>query len=307
MAAYTQPQLCLPVITASSNGPHMKITLAASLVGATTVNVSLADNDTTRGKYWNDRDFGSASNLANALCIAANAAEVAAGTNGVWSASEVSGDYLGRINLARAYGDTADDVTNVLFTSSDFGGAMLGFTSNTATPDSTTYSGPGFDPINWVGTWIAGNLWIPQPSGLVLQGINETTTRDTGVSTSSPDGTTTRDFYGRVSLKRIEIVSVPAACVWQHYADDSDYTASPGATAGDLNMAFDKFRQQWVSIATGDYCRLFKDSGSVTTSADYVQLEPGGDDDWMWDTARAVAVESKAPLRYILTLTAFEV
>lgn len=286
MANFTQPQFALPF---TLNGT---VTMTFT-TGANVGPVTIGSSSTTR---WNDRTGATATDALAYLADAMNTAD----SGGTWAASEASGDYLGRSVLTTGRDAPAGDartLATVIF-AGGITGKMFGFTSNTATAGVALVGG------TVTSTWCRQYLWIPQPASTILLGVNEKTSLDAVVATSSPDGTTTRDFYGGVNIRRVEIFSVPAASIWQHYADDADYAGKIGATTGDENCAFDEFRKLWRDgLPTSAYCKFWPD---LATLPIYTQLEPGGDEMWMGDLSQALMVEQRAPYRYLLSLQAFD-
>lgn len=281
MAAFTQPQLALPFVL---NGTVTATFTSGADVGPVTVGSS----NTVR---YNDRTGATGT---DALAYLANALDTA-DAGGTWAASEATGDYLGRAVLTTDRTGAGDGRTlaTVVFAGS-ITGKMFGFTSNTATATSQAIT----------STWCRQYLWIPQPAATILQSKNELTRLDAVVATSSPDGTTTRDYYGGVDIREIEVLSVPAASIWQHYADDADYAAKIGAATGDENCAFDEFRKLWRDgLPSGYYCKYWPD---LATLATLTRLEPGGEEMWIGDTKQAIEVEQRAPYRFTLSLKAFD-
>lgn len=279
MADYTQPQFCLPFTCVGT----VTITFTDTSTQACTVATATRYNDRT-GVVGTD-----------ALTYVAAAMDTDDG-GGDWAASEVSGDYLGKSILTRSNISDGKTVSKIAF-SAGLTGRMFGYSSNAPTATATA---------NVVtGTWIRQYLWIPQPASLILMANNEKTDVETVVATSSPDGTTTRDSFGSVDKRTIEILTVPGACVWRDRTDDADYAAVIGATTGDQNAALSEFRALWAAgLPASTYCRFFPD---VNTLATFHKLEPGEGARWMGDLNEALEMESKAPLRYSVRLDAFEV
>ena len=281
MANFTQPQFALPF---TLNG-----TVTANFTTGLPVGpVTVGSSSTTR---WNDRTGATATDALAFLTDALDTAD----TGGTWAATEASGDYLGRCVLTTVRTGLGDGRTlSSLVFAGSVTGKMFGFTSNTATASAQAVT----------SIWCRQYLWIPQPASTILQGVNELTRLDAVVGTSSPDGTTTRDYYGGVDVRRIEIFSVPAASIWQHYADDSDYATKIGATVGDENCAFDEFRKLWRNgLPASAYCKYWPDLATLGT---LTQLEPGADEMWMGDLTQGIEVEQQAPYRFLLAIKAFD-
>jgi len=239
----------------------------------------------------------------DAWAYLADAMDTADG-GGDWSISEVSGDYLGKCVLTTTRNGALQDgrtCTSVEF-SDGLTGKMFGFDSNTV---ATT----GIFTNSIIGVWIRQYLWIPQPNKTILQSKNEKTRVDTVVTTSSPDGTSTRDYYGGVDMREVEILSVPAACIWQHYADDADHAGVVGAETGDQNCALDEFRKLWRDgLPSGYYCRYWPDLTNIGGPAapTHTRLEPGAEDTWIGDLKEALEVEQIAPYRFAVLITSFD-
>ena len=286
--AYTQPQFALPFVVDGT------VTVAFD-TGADVV-VSVGSSTTVK---FNDRsDAHSGHDAVDFVVDAIDTAD----TGGTWAYAEVAGDFKGRTKWTR----TASDGRNLsaITFSGGLTGRMFGFTD-----DSPSLADGQIVANVATGTWIRQYLWIPQPASQILLAEEEKTRVDAVVSTSSPDGTTTRDYYGGADRRRIVIYSIPAAGIWQFYADQAGYSANQGNTAGDLNCAFDSFRQLWrgdlpTSDAAKLYCRFAPDLTSPLTS---VQINPGAGDTWIGDLSQALEVESRSPYRFALTLDVFEV
>ena len=277
----TQPQWCAEY----SFTEDTVITL--SFVADPDVALTLPSNGITR---YNDRTGVVATDL-----LAWVAQELTNQDGEVWDDVEPSGSYKGRSQLVcdhpRADGKTLSAVT---FTSGGITATDLGFESSTMTAVATA----GGD-YAITGAWVRGRLWIAQ--GDSFMALDETTREETVVVTTSPDGTNTKDYYGGFSIRSTQLITVPAACVWPQYANDSLFaTAVDGMTAGDLNAPLDVFRQTWR-----DSTSPIRYSPDLTAPGTYVELEVV--DPWIGNLKEAVTPIGLAPRLYSVNLTALEV
>lgn len=134
--------------TASS--ASFKIRLANSLVGAIDVTVSL-----TNGTYRHDLTTNAG--LIGHVLTRANAAEIAAGTNGTWTADQPAGLYRAQVRLKRAPGDASDNVTHLREFTTGLQ-TLLGMGSSPQTP--TSGGGVPGDDVYW-DTLHLGYVWTP--------------------------------------------------------------------------------------------------------------------------------------------------
>jgi hypothetical protein len=129
--------------------------------------------------------------------------------------------------------------------------------------------------------------------------------RSIETATTSPDGTTVRDVYGSITRKRIELLSLPGAAVYLHYADDADHCAIIGCATGDPAAALDELRRRWCLIDDDVACRFYPDIDDAALA--YVELRPGANDGWMASLDDAVEMISAGPLYFDAALSAFKV
>lgn len=293
MADFTRCSFSLPFEITTAT--QIRLTLANSAVGATTVTATAA-----AGTYYNDLDVSGAAigdNLLRHLLDQLEAAETAAGTDGVYTLTLQAGGYKGRYTISRAQGNAADDVTSLRIVS---GGEVtmvtFGFASAAPAPTSGTA-----DPAVFTAPDRAAGHWVI-PDYPALFGGAEEVGATTVLAVSSPDGTTARDEYGDTTRKEIMLMTLPAASVYPFWANDADYASAIGAATGDVNATLDELRRLWTRVSAGVYCRFTPDIGSIT---EYIQLEPGGQDAWL---ARLPADRvSLNPLYYDVILTAYVV
>tara|TARA_R110000751_G_scaffold273961_1_gene374806 strand:+ start:18717 stop:19550 length:834 start_codon:yes stop_codon:yes gene_type:complete len=275
--AFTVPQFAIPFTVAGT----VTITFTdASTTAATVVSAT----------RYNDRRFSSSTDAAAYVATAMSSAD----SGGAWTASEVAGDFQGKLSLTR--GSITDGKTVSLITfSAGLTGKMFGYDSNAPTATANVVT----------GTWMRQYLWIPHPTALVFQTRTEVFTDDSLVITSSPSGSSTVDQFGRINRAEIEIVDIPAASMLQHYTSQADFAAKIGATTGDLNCNFDSFRQDFIDIGATEM-RYSKDR---TVPATYTTLKPYDESDWLRDVSPrspAVTVASIHPYRFDLTIIAIE-
>ena len=272
---------------------QIRLTLADSAVGATTVTATA-----TADTYYNDLDVSGAAlgdNLLRHLLDQLEAAETAAGTDGTYILTEVTGDYRGRYVISRTQGDAIDDVTSLEIVS---GGEVtmvtFGFGAATATPASSTAN-----PAVFTATNRAAGSWVLDPDHGLFAAY-EPKGMDTVVSTTGPDGTTKRDVYGYTTRGTIELMTLPAASVFTHYSDQAAFCGFIGAPTGDDNAAFDELRRLWARIGDEVYCRFVPDVSTITT---YYEIDPGQGDGWLSTLADVAEEVERDPLYFDLTLT----
>lgn len=295
MADFTRCSFSLPFEITTAT--QIRLTLASSAVGATTVTATAA-----AGTYYNDLDVSGAAigdNLLRHLLDQLEAAEASAGTDGTYTLTLQAGDYKGRYTISRTQGNAADDVTSLRIVSGgEVAMATFGFASAAPAPTSGTA-----DPAVWTAPNRAAGLWVLASYPALYAGGEERQST-TVLSATSPDGTTTRDTYGDVTRKTIDLLTLQGAEVFTFYADDADYASAIGAAAGDANAALDELRRLWARVGADVYCRFTPNIGSIT---EYVQLQPGAQDAWIATLDAAAARVSSSPLFYDVTLTAYVV
>ena len=273
----TRPQFCLPFVV---NG-----TVTVNFTDlSTTGPITIGSSSTIR---YTDRTTDPSTDAWAYL-----AQEMSSGdAGGSWAATELAGDYQGRVVLTRTPAD-AKTVDTVVFSSTTFSN-LFGFTtaSNGATANAVTAQQMGH------------GLWIAHSGADTFQAIaGEVTTDDAVVITESPDGTATLDDFGGVERVEIEIQQIPASMIWADYAerDSGAWATSWGGVYSDDQQAFDTFRQQWLSLSDGQSCRYSRDSASPSI---YMAINPGGEDRWIARLNEALTRETMASLRYTLRLT----
>ena len=295
MANFTTCAFSLPIRITTAT--QIRLTLANSAIGATTITASA-----TAGTYYNNYDHtlsGATTGLLAHLLYVLRAAELAATTNGGYSIVEVSGtpNYRGRFGIARTQGNAVDNVTQIEILGGEITLADLGATVDPAVPLSPT-SDPAYILFGNRG---AGH-WVLPPPGLLA--ASEERQRTIQTATTSPDGTTSRDVYGSITRKRIDLLSLPGASVFLDYANDADHCAVIGCNTGDAAAALDELRRRWCLIDDDVSCRFYPD---VSTPATFVALRPGAGDEWMSSLDEAVDMISEGPLYFDATIGAFKV
>ena len=241
---------------------------------------------------YNDRRFLVASDLLAWVADEMTNTDLPGET---WTASEPAGDYLGRSALTNTHPRVDTKTLNRIdfMTPTILSGADLGYDSNTV---FATLAAPNYV---LTGTWIRGRLWIPQGSSFMA--LDEVTREDTVVVTTSPDGTNTKDYYGGLTLRTTELLTVPAALVWPQYADSALFTAAvSGMTAGDLNAPLDVFRQAWRDTPLS-----IRYSPDLTLPSVYHDLNAV--DPWIGNLTTAATPIGLSPRLYNVRLTALEV
>ena len=212
-----------------------------------------------------------------------------------WTASEPSGSYIGRPTLTNTHPRFDTKTLDTVTFTSGLTNVDLGFESATM---NAFLDASGFD-YAITGAWLRGRLWIAQESSFLA--LDEVTREDTVVVTTSPDGTNTKDYYGGLSMRATELLTVPAAIVWPHYANDALFTAAvSGMTAGDLNAPLDIFRQHWR-----DSSYPVRYSPDLTAPTVFYELEVV--DPWIGSLKRVVNPIGLSPRLYNARLTALEV
>ena len=294
MANFTRCLFTLPYQITTAT--QFEVVLGNSAVGPTTITATAV-----AGTYYNDLDVdgvGLGVNLLYHLATRLQAAELAAGTNGSWSVEQLSGTYKGVFKIQREKGDAVDSVTSLEVTGGEVSMVTFGFSTTTVAP-----ADPVADPAVWTATNRAQGLWVIDEYPGLCAGAEETT-RTTVLSTTSPDGTTSRDTYGDVTRKTIMLMTLPAASVYQFYVDDADYASIISAATGDVNACFDELRRLWSRLDSSLYCRFFPDINDLT---DYVQLQPGAQDGWLASLDGVASRVSDSPVLFDITISAFKV
>ena len=123
-------------------------------------------------------------------------------------------------------------------------------------------------------------------------------------STTSPDGTTSRDVYGTTTRKRIDMLTNPGAATLKHYAGDADHAAVIGCATGDNNAAFDELLRLWAAVDDSVFCRFYPDILSIAT---FEQLQPGAEDAWLSSIGGAADLVSEGPVYFDIGIEAFKV
>lgn len=276
--AYTRPQFCLPFTV---NGTVTVNFTDASSTGA----ITIGSSSTIR---YTDRTTDPTSDAWAYL-----AQEMSSGdAGGTWAASELAGGYQGRVVLTRTPSD-GKTVDTVVFSSTAFSN-LFGFTtaSNGATANAVTAQSMGT------------GLWIAHSGADTFLEMDESWSDDAVVITESPDGTSTIDDFGGVTRREIVITQVPAAMVYPHYVEDDDWISSYSGVLSDEQQSWDTLRQQWLLLSDGQTCRYSPDA---TGPSVYYSLSPGAEDRWIASTRNAAEIETRAPYRFRLTITANEV
>ena len=239
--SWTIPMLGLKITLASAS---FKVRLANSLVGAVDVTVSL-----TNGDYYQTLDEGSG--LIAHIITRANAAEIAAGTDGTWTAvfSSAGQPHRASVRLKRSPASASDNVTHLREFTTGLQ-TLLGFASSTPAPTSGGGS-PGAD-VYW-DTYALGHVWTPyrQPlrdytapayggsyssagNGYDALIIDRTNTRREVVLENVPGGLVLSDIFTRLEGWRMVSgfaaydTNAPLEVLWALYTGGG--SASPNDT-----------------------------------------------------------------------------
>ena len=266
----TQPQFALPFVVQSTQFAFVTVTLS---------DLSTFDVDLPAGTYFNDRRF-LINTLAVATALAIQAADPDVGA--VWAASEVPGDYLGRNRIECTTRTDGLDAIKLVFNTG--GDLWLGYASGGSSATNV------FD-----APFMAQRLWIPQPAFRINLVISEPDDEDFGIFTESPSGEATLDYYGTTGLEEIILETIPAAMVYQRYADQAGYAFNVAAdmTAGDPNAPWDEFRKRWRDQANSGPCRYSEDR---TQPGTFLEVWPRAP--WIWRTSEAATRAQLEPLEY---------
>ncbi|MBB77347.1 MAG: hypothetical protein CMJ75_22810 [Planctomycetaceae bacterium] len=272
-----------------ASGPQIEFKLA----GSSAVQVTIPS-----GTYYPDHDTSGSSNLHKAICDALTSAD----STGSWAFSEIAGDYRGRWLIKRAQSG-GEELEYLKSLTAEVTMEDLGFSSTSVSPDSGTATAATavLTPSDRTGgSWVLNPL---SGAGIYLGGLERPLSHC--VSTTSPSGVTTIDHYGSQTVKRIEFSTLPAASVYPFFCSDSAYMAALGATAGDLNSAFDTLRSKWASLDTSiGSARFYPD---ISAPSAYVSVQPGQGQSWLSSLDSAAQEVSRAPLLYDLTIELFKV
>lgn len=148
--SWTIPMLNLSK-TISSESVQVRLDQTKLGTGPLTLTATLTD-----GSYRNDLTTNAG--LIGHLVTRLNAAETAAGTDGVWAASNPSGIYRARVRLTRAPGGPSDDVKDIRYsTLSTTMRGLLGFDAVNVAPTGAGVAGA---TCTWT-TRHLGHVWTP--------------------------------------------------------------------------------------------------------------------------------------------------
>jgi hypothetical protein len=298
MANFTQCAFSLPITVTTAT--QIKITLANSAVGAATKTATA-----TPGTYFNNFDTavsGSTTSLLGMLLHKLQAEE-SGSTNGVYAISEISNvsapHYRGRLGFTRARGHAVDNVTSFEILGGEITAATLGSIVDPIPPATgTATAAVAFMPMDHRG---AGH-WVLHDLSLLAN--TEERIRVLQTSTTSPDGTTSRDVYGTTTRKRVDMLTNPGAATLKYYAADADHAAVIGCATGDNNAAFDELLRLWAAVDDSVYCRFYADILSIAT---FEQLQPGAEDAWLSSIGAAADLVSEGPVYFDIGIEAYKV
>ena len=297
MANFTQCAFSLPIKITTAT--QIKITLTNSGAGANVEKTATA----VAGTYYNTVDTtvsNSTTGLLGHLLYQLEQAE-AGSTNGTYTIVEgtnaAAPHYRGRMSFQRRRGAVVDNVDKIEILGGEITPATLGFTFDPLVP----VNGTAEDAI-FIALHRAEGHWILHDLSLLAN--TEERIRVLQTSTTSPDGTTSRDIYGTTTRKRIDMLTNPGAATLKSHAADADHAAVIGCAAGDNNAAFDELARLWAAVDDDVFCRFYPD---ITALATFQQLQPGSEDAWLTSIDAAAEMVSEGPLFYDIGIEAFKV
>ena len=292
----TQCALYIPIAEASS--ATISIDLANSAIGATVINVTFGSAVTR----YNDHNVGSLStNYLHYITQRLEAQESVAGTNGTYSVVLVASDqgYGPVYQIKRVRGHTNDDVTSLTLSASAQDMTDLGFSADTATPDSGTATAA---TCTWTAVNRAAYAWTSGVSPRYENGAllaHDFDDVDTVLATTSPQRVTYSERIARYKRKTIVLQGVYAAAVKRHYKDDAAFMGEIGAATGDTEAALARWCQRLVD-SDQHAVRFVPDVASPGTG---IGLTVTAEDRWRFDLREAIVGEDAAPRAFDLALT----
>lgn len=296
MANFTQCSFAIPyTITAAT---QIRVTFNDSAQGAVTRTASAVP-----GTYYLTTDqtvsAGTDSLLGHLLYQLEQAEAVLPATLGTYSISEISStpNYRGRMLILRAQGDPVDSVASIEILGGEITLETFGRLSDPWAP----LSAPG-NPAIFISTNRGIGHWILDDVSLMAS--TQETPRTIAAAVSSPDGTTSRDVWGTVTRKQLELLTLPGAAVYTHYVDDADFAAVIGCATGDHSASFDDLRSRWAELPDTASVRFTPDIDNAGT---YQQLVAGAEDAWITALDGAAQIISDGPLFFDLSIEAYKV
>lgn len=292
----TQCALYIPIAEAST--ATITLVLANSAIGATTVTTTFASAVTR----YNDHNVASLStNYLHYITQRLEAQESTDGTNGTWSVVLVSsGQGYGPVyQIKRVRGHTNDDVTSLTLTLSAQDMTDLGFSADTATPDSGTATAA---TCTWTAVNRAAYAWTSGVSPRYENGAllaHDFDDVDTVLATTSPQRVTYSERIARYKRKTIVLQGVYAAAVKRHYKDDAAFMGEIGAATSDPEAALARWCQRLID-SDQHAVRFVPD---VTSPGTGIGLTVTAEDRWRFDLREAIVGEDAAPRAFDLALT----
>lgn len=194
--------------------------------GPVTLTASLTD-----GTYRND--LSTSSGLIGHLITRLNAAETAAGTDGVWAASNPSGIYRAQVRLTRTPGSASDDVKDIRYsTLSATMRELLGIDASKAAPTGAGVAGA---TCTWT-TRHLGYVWTPDRHPL----------RDweeplcTGAVSNNGAGYGALIVESAMMVRQVELSLIPGGLVLSDlFTRQGCWAQVDGLTANDTNAPLD--------------------------------------------------------------------
>lgn len=230
--------------------------------GALTLNVTL-----TNGTYRND--LSTSSGLIGHLVTRLNAAETAAGTDGVWAASQPTSLYRAQVRLTRTPGSVNDNVKDIRYStlSSTLRG-LLGLDSSNVVP---TGAGTAGASCVWT-TRHLGHVWTPDRHP--LRDFSEPVYA--GAVSNNGAGYGTLLIESATTARQVEVNLVPGGLVLSDlFTRQGCWAQIEGLTANDTSAPLDVL---WTKLTGGgsaqpnNTLRYYPDRDTPATYQD-VQLE----------------------------------
>jgi hypothetical protein len=254
--SWTIPMLGLKITLSSAS---FKLRLTGSSVGAVDVTVSLADGD-----YY--QTLASGSGLIAHVVARLNAAEIAAGTDGVWSAAfgGAGQPHRASCRLTRVPGDPADIVKELREFTTGLQ-ALLGMRFSAQDPTS---GGDTAGATAYWDTYALGHVWTPY-----RQPLRDYTTPSYGGSYSSAGNGYDALIIDRTNTRReVVLENVPGGLVLSDiFTRLEGWRMVSGFTAYDVNAPLEVLWALYTgggSASPNDTLRYYPDLDTPATYQD---------------------------------------
>ena len=293
----TQCAFYIPIAEAST--ATITLELANSGIGT---NVTVTTTFASTVTRYNDHNVASLStNYLHYITQRLEAQESTDGTNGIWSVVLVSsGQGYGPVyQIKRVQGSVSDVVTSLTLSASAQDMTDLGFSADTATPDSGTASAT---TCTWTAVNRAAYAWTSGVSPRYENGAllaHDFDDVDTVLATTSPQRVTYSERIARYKRKTIVLQGVYAAAVKRHYKDDAAFMGEIGAATSDPEAALARWCQRLID-SDQHAVRFVPD---VTSPGTGIGLTVAAEDRWRFDLREAIVGEDAAPRAFDLALT----